>query len=183
MSALQVINVELGVKLEVPVNVLQKHLPAPIDKLGGQVANEVDKRVQRQGLGYYPAIEYFVEGEEGFPAYLIEALQEVSLLAIDIVSSTVNELLVPIFSQVKISNVQCLAFGLPAVRPGKPDALRDLAKHFTPNAVKFELVVSVLQKDQAPEGFEKYANNTVYRWLSESFDSVEIFSARMLQPA
>lgn len=182
MSVLQVIKVELGVKLEVPVNILQKHLPAPIDKLGGQVANEVDKRVQRQGLGYYPAIEYFVEGE-GFPAYLIEALQEVSLLAIDIVTSTVNDVLVPIFSQVKINNVQCLAFGLPSVRPGKPNAVQDLARHFTPNAVKFELVVSVLQKEEASEGFEKYADNTVYRWLSENFDNVEIFSARLLQPA
>ena len=180
MSSLQVIKVELGVKLEVPVSMLQKHLPAPIDKLGSQVANEVDKRVERQDMGYYPAIEYFVEGE-GFPGYLIEALQEVSILSIDIVSGTVNELLVPIFSNVKIDNVQCLAFSLPPVRPGKPDAIQALAKHYTPNAVKFELVVSVLQKEKSPEGFEKYADNTVYRWLSEVFENVEIFSARLLE--
>lgn len=183
MPGLQVVKVELGVKLEVPVNTLQKHLPAPIDKLGGQVANEVDKRVARLGLGYYPAIEYFVEGEEGFPAYLIEAMQEVSLLAIDIVTSTVNEVLVPIFSQVEINNVQCLAFGLPSVRPGKPNSIQDLSRHFTPNAVKFELVVSSLQKEKTVEGFEKYADNTAHRWLSETFDNVEIFSARLLQTA
>lgn len=180
MSGLQVTKVELGVKLEVPVNTLQKYLPAPIDKLGSQIANEVDKRVKRQDLGYYPAIEYFVEGEEGFPGYLIEALQEVSVLAIDIVTGTVNELLVPIFSNVKINNVQCLAFSLPSVRPGKQNSMQELARHYTPNAVKFELVVSLLQKEKSPEGFEKYADNTVYRWLSEVFENVEIFSARLL---
>jgi len=179
VSTLQVIKVELGVKLAVPISTLQKNLPAPIDKLGNQVANEVDKRVARQGLGYYPAIEYFIE-QDSFPAYLLDAMQEVSALTIDIVSNTINDLLVPIFSNVQISNMQCLAFSLPSVRPGKPHALRDLAKHFTPNAVKFELVVSVLQKEKSAEGFEGYADNTVYRWLSEVFEDVQIFSARLL---
>ena len=179
MSTLQVIKVELGVKLAVPISTLQKNLPAPIDKLGNQVANEVDKRVARQGLGYYPAIEYFIE-QDSFPTYLLDAMQEVSALTIDIVSNTINDLLVPIFSNVQISNMQCLAFSLPSVRPGKPHALRDLAKHFTPNAVKFELVVSVLQKEKSAEGFEGYADNTVYRWLSEVFEDVQIFSARLL---
>lgn len=179
MSTLQVIKVELGVKLAVPISTLQKNLPAPIDKLGSQVANEVDKRVARQELGYYPAIEYFIE-QDSFPAYLLDAMQEVAALTIDIVSSTINDLLVPIFSNVRISNMQCLAFSLPSVRPGKPHALRDLAQHFTPNAVKFELVVSVLQKDKSADGFEGYADNTVYRWLSEVFEDVQIFSARLL---
>lgn len=179
MTTLQVTKVELGVKLEVPVSTLQKQLPAPIDKLGMQVSDEVDKRVTEKAMGYYPAIEYFVE-QQDFPVYLLDALEEVSELAINIVATTINELLVPIFSQVRISNIQCLAFSLPSVRPGKPHAKKDLAKHFTPNAVKFELVVSVLQKQQSPEGFEKYADNTVYRWLSEVFENVEIFSARLL---
>jgi len=179
VSTLQVIRVELGVKLAVPVSTLQKHLPAPIDKLGGQVANEVDKHVTSQDLGYYPAIEYFVE-RDSFPTYLLDAMQEVSTLTIDIVSRTIKDTLVPIFSQVQMNNIQCLAFSLPSVRPGKPNAMRDLATHFTPNAVKFELVVSVLQKQKTVEGFEKYADNTVYRWLSEVFEDVQIFSARLI---
>jgi len=179
VSTLQVIRVELGVKLAVPVSTLQKNLPAPIDKLGSQVANEVDKRVARQGLGYYPAIEYFIE-QDSFPVYLLDAMQEVAALTIDIVSTTIKDTLVPIFSQVQMNNIQCQAFSLPSVRPGKPNAIRDLAKHFTPNVVKFELVVSVLQKEKTVEGFEKYADNTVYRWLSEVFEDVQIFSARLL---
>ena len=59
--------------------------------------------------------------------------------------------------------------------------MRDLARHFTPDAVKFELVVSIFQKeDKTTEGFEKYADNTVYRWLSEVFEDVQIFSARLV---
>ena len=179
MTNLQVIRVELGVKLSVPVSTLQKYLPAPIDKLGGQIANEVDKRATRQSLGYYPAIDYFTE-QDDFPGYLLDALQEVSALTVDIVTSTINELLVPIFSNVQVNNIQCLAYSMPPVRPGRPNADRDLAKHFTPNAVKFELVASVLQKEKNAEGFEKYVDNTVHRWLSEVFGEVEIFSARLL---
>ena len=92
MSNIQVVRVELGVKLSVPVSTLQKYLPAPIDKLGGQIANEVDKRVARQTLGYYPAIEFFME-QEDFPGYLLDAMQEVSALSVDIVTQTINELL------------------------------------------------------------------------------------------
>lgn len=180
MSSLQVIKVELGVKLAVPISTLQKHLPAPIDKLGGQIASEVDKRVVQQSLGYYPAIDYFIE-QEDFPGYLLDAIKEVSELTVDIVASTIRELLVPIFSNVQVNNIQCLAFSMPSVRPGKSNASRDLALHFTPNAVKFELVVSVFQKEKSAEGFEKYADNTVYRWLSDVFEGVEIFSARLLE--
>jgi len=179
VSGLQVIKVELGVKLAVPVTTLQKHLPAPIDKLGGQIANEVDKRVARQSLGYYPAIDFFI-AEQDFPGYLLDALQEVAELAIDIVASSISELLVPVFSNVQINNIQCLAYSMPSVRPGKPHALRQLAEHFTPTAVKFELVVSILQRQKSIEGFEKYADNTVHRWLSDAFEGVEIFSARLL---
>jgi len=179
VSELQVIKVELGVKLVVPVSTLQKHLPAPIDKLGLQIANEVDKRVARKALGYYPAIEYFI-AEQDFPGYLLDALQEVSELAVDIVAQSVNELLVPIFSSAQLNNIQCLAYSLPSVRPGKPSSVEQLAKHFTPNAVKFELIVSVLKKHPGSEGIEKYADNTVHRWLSEVFSGVEIFSSRLI---
>ena len=140
----------------------------------------MDKRVEEHALGYYPAIDYFVE-QEDFPGYLLDAVQEVSTLAVDIVASTIREILVPIFSNVQVNNIQCLAYSMPSVRPGRPNARQDLAKHFTPNAVKFELVVSVLQKEKSAEGFEKYADNTVYRWLSEVFEGVEIFSARLLE--
>jgi len=180
VSNLQIIKVELGVKLAVPIATLQKHLPAPIDKLGGQIASEVDKRVVQQSLGYYPAIDYFIE-QEDFPGYLLDAVKEVSELTVDIVTSTIRELLVPIFSNVQVNNIQCLAFSMPSARPGKPNASQDLAKHFTPNAVKFELVVSILQKDKSSKGLEKYADNTVYRWLSEVFEGVEVFSARLLE--
>ena len=148
--------------------------------MGGQLANEVDKRIGKLRLGYYPALDYFKDTGD-FPHYLLEAVDEVSSLAIDIATQKINDVLVPIFSNVKLSNVQCLAYALPSVRPGKNNAKNALANHYTPNVIKFELVVSVLQKHKPQEGFEKYADNTVYRWLSEVFDSVEITSARLLQ--
>ena len=180
MSGLHVARVELSAKVVVQITLLQKHLPAPIDKLGEQLANEVHKQAMNHNLGYYPALDYFKDQEE-FPAYLLDAVGEVCSLATGIATQKINEVLVPIFSNVKISNIQCMAYALPGVRPGKPNAIAILAKHYTPNILKFELVVSVLQKQSPEEGFQKYADNTVYRWLEEVFESVEINYARLLE--
>jgi hypothetical protein len=180
VSGLHVTRVELSIKVAVPIALLQKHLPAPIDKLGEQLANEVHKQVMQHKLGYYPALDYFKD-QQTFPAYLLDAVDEVCTLATNIVTSKINDVLVPIFSNVKINNIQCMAYALPGVRPGKPNAMTTLAEHYTPNVLKMELQVSVLQKQPRQEGFEKYADNTVYRWLSEIFDSVEIASAQLLK--
>lgn len=169
----------MSVKVAVPIALLQKHLPAPIDKLGEQLASEVHKQATSQNLGYYPALDYFKD-QEKFPAYLLDAVDEVFSLATEITSHKINDVLVPIFSNVKINNIQCMAYALPSVRPGKPNAKVILSGHYTPNILKFELLVSVLQKQSPREGFEKYADNTVYRWLSEVFETVDIVSARLV---
>jgi hypothetical protein len=179
VSSLHVAKVELSVKITVPIALLQKHLPAPIDKLGEQLASEIHKRAIETGLGYYPALDYF-RGQEKFPVYLLDAVDEVSSLAADLATRRISEVLVPIFSNVRVTNIQCLAYALPAIRPGMPAAKAALAKHYTHNLLKFELVVSVLQRSPPQEGFEKYADNTVYRWLSEVFETVDISSARLL---
>lgn len=179
MSGLHVVRVELSIRVVVPVAMLQKHLPAPIDKLGEQLASEIHKRVMDSSMGYYPALDYFRDQNE-FPVYLLDAVDEVFALAADLVTRRISEVLVPIFSNVRVNNIQCLAYALPSVRPNSTAAKMALAKHYTPNQLKFELVVSVLQKSPPQEGFEKYADNTVYRWLSEVFESVNIASARLL---
>ncbi|HEY5602655.1 MAG TPA: hypothetical protein VIM41_06065 [Gammaproteobacteria bacterium] len=179
MSGLHVTRVELSVKVVVPISLLQKHLPAPIDKLGEQLSNEIQKRVGQAGLGYYPALDFFRD-QETFPDYLLDAVDEVANLAAEIAAHKINDVLVPIFSNVKINNIQCLAYALPGVRPNLPAVSAALSKHYTPNILKLEMVVSVLQKQPPQEGFEKYAANTVYRWLSEIFESVDIASARLL---
>jgi hypothetical protein len=159
---------------------LQKHLPAPIDKLGEQLATEVNKLVSARNLGYYPALNYFSE-VVGFPTYLLDAVSDVYALAASIVTDKISDILIPIFSNVQVNNIHCVAYSLPAVRPGKPDAIKELARHYTPNVIKFELVVSLLQRQKPQESFERYADNTVYRWLAEVFEKVEITSARLLK--
>ena len=88
MSGLHVTRVELSIKVAVPIALLQKHLPAPIDKLGEQLANEVHKQVVQHKLGYYPALDYF-KNQETFPAYLLDAVDEVFTLAANIVNNKI----------------------------------------------------------------------------------------------
>lgn len=179
MPGLRVSKVELSVKLTVPMALLQERLPAPVDKLGAQLAGEIHKHVTDNKLGYYPALDYFKQSSD-IPGYLLEAVDEVAALAITLATERINDTLIPVFSNVTINAIQCLAFSLPTVRPGKPHARTALAAHYTPNVLKLEMIVSVLQKHKLPQSFEKYADNTVFRNLSEVFEAVEISSARLL---
>jgi len=176
---LQVISIELGVKVTVPIRTLQKLLPAPVDKLAEQLAAETQKAVQARALGYFPALNYFLDIEE-FPAFLIDAANDVCTLAAEIVTAKIHEVLIPIFSQVQLNDVQCIVFSLPTIRPGKADTMSKLIKHYTPNVIKFSLVLSLLQNTVSRVGLEKYADNTVHRWLSESFEEVDISSVRLI---
>ena len=176
---LEVAKIELGVKLKVPVGLLRNHLPAPVESLAEQLALEVHRRVQDNNLGYYPALDYFLD-VEGFPVYLINAANDICTLTAEIVTATISEVLIPIFSSVRVNDIQCVSFSMPSVRHGSLDAVAKLAQHFTPNAIKFSLVVTLLQSHSPQEKLAKYANNTVYRWLSESFEDIEISSSRLL---
>lgn len=177
--ALQVAKFELVVKLKVPIGMLQKHLPAPVDSLGEQLAVEVHRQVQNKNLGYYPALDFFIQFDE-FPKYLINAVDDVCTLTAEIVTANIREVLIPIFSSVQINDIQCISFAMPSVRFGSQHAIEKLARHFKPNLVKFTLVVSLLKSHSVDTNLEKYANNTVYRWLSETFEDIEISSSRLI---
>lgn len=176
---LEVAKIELGVKLTVPKNALQTHLPAPIDNLGEQLAVEVHRRVKQKKLGYFPALDYFLD-DNGFPGYLINAVDDVCALSVEIVTTKISDVLVPIFSSVQVNDIRCASFSMPTVRFGEPDAIAKLSHHFTPNIIKFSLVVTLLQTQTPQADLSKYANNTVYRWLEETFEDIEIGFARLL---
>jgi hypothetical protein len=69
-----------------------------------------------------------------------------------------------------------VAYALPAVRPGQPDAVDQLARHYTPDTFRIELKLSMMRKDNDRNTgkAEAYARKMIFRWLKDSFRELEI---------
>ncbi|NOQ88559.1 MAG: hypothetical protein GQ550_06505 [Gammaproteobacteria bacterium] len=71
---------------------------------------------------------------------------------------------------------------MPKVRPNKKDALEQLAKHYTPDSVKVELVLTMMRRDSEAEDdrAEPYARKMMFRWLESEFETIEVKSSKAL---
>lgn len=179
MPSLSLNRVALSARLRIPARVFDKYLPASPVRVGEELAENVHELVQREHLGYYPALEFF-RGREGFDENLLDAADHIAWIATSLVRDEVQTKLRPVFSTVRFNGIQCLAFTLPSIRPGQPNALQRLARHYTPDAVKLDLELTLLRKDQANEGLDRFASHVVCRWLKQSFASLEITSTQLI---
>ena len=180
MASLYVAKIALTIKAKLPREALQQHFPAPVETLGEQLAQQAIDYVQRESLGYDPALEYFQE-HGGIDAYLLDAAGQMSLLTVTMTKQEVSRVLAPLFSSVRIGTVQSLAYTMPAVRPSQPQAEQLLAEHYLPDKVKFEALVTLLQKKSPEPGIENAAKQIALRWLDEIFPEIEVTSARLLR--
>ncbi len=172
---MQVDHINLTLRLTVPEEILQRHLHASPAKVGEQLARVVDQYSRKHKLGYYPAIEFFRQVPE-IDQSLIESSEQLAWVVSKVAREEVQSRLRPIFSSVKFLSVQTEAFALPPFRPNHPSALEQLAKHYTPDTVRLELLVSMLRKDndQRGDAAETYARKMIYRWLRGIFQDVDV---------
>ena len=82
----------------------------------------------------------------------------------------------------QFQTIQTLAFSLPKVRPNQIDAVEQLAKHYTPDSVKIELILTMMRRDSEAEDnrAEPYARKMIFRWLEAEFESLEVTSSKAL---
>lgn len=179
-SRLHVARVSLNVQLKAPDYLLKKRLPASLIVLGNRVADQVISYCNRMQLNYYPALDYFQQ-QQAIEAYLLDAMEEASDITANLCRSEIFRLLTPVFSNVAIDSIQCLAYTMPTCRPGKQNSRKKLAEHYTPDLLKVQLTLSSIQRQQATPGFEKYVSSTVVRWLKEVFDEPRITAPRLIQ--
>jgi hypothetical protein len=180
VTSLHIAKIALTIKAKLPLQALQQHFPAPVETLGEQLAQQVMDYVREQSLGYFPALEYFQE-QGGIEDYLLDATAQMSLLTVTMTKQEVSRVLQPVFSSVQVGTVQSLAYTMPSIRPSHPQAGKLLAEHYLPDKVKFETVVTLLQKTKPEPGIEKAARQIALRWLDEIFPEIEVTSARLLQ--
>jgi hypothetical protein len=171
--------IALNLLLRIPEASLAARAPAVPAELGAELADKVEQFCAHSALGYFPAIDFFRSREE-ISADLFDLLDSISWLAATLAREEINQRLRPVFSNVKVESAQCLAYALPSVRPGQPDAAALLANHYTPDRLRLELHLNLMQRREAVEGLERYASQVSHRWLSESFEDLQITHARRL---
>lgn len=168
----------VSIRVRVPLSYIEGRLGALAVAAGPHVAAQIHDFVQREKLGYYPALEFFNDRPEIDPG-VVAAVEEVGLFVCEFAKTEARNRLWPVFSHVRVTRTQLLALTLPAVRPHQPDALAMLTEHYTPRTVRLDLVLASIERGTR-EGLEKVATQKVLWWLREAFDAVEVVDARVV---
>ncbi len=171
--------VNLNVQLK--ADELQQHLPCSASIIGKTLAAIASEYARDNKTGYYPAIEFF-KTQDNVDPDLIASAEQVSWLVAKLARQTIQTKLRPIFSSVQFQSIQTLAFSMPKVRPSQAGAIAELEKHYTPDTVKIELLLTMMRRDSEAddERAEPYARKMMFRWLESEFESVEVSSSRLM---
>lgn len=178
--SLGIARVALTLQVVVAIERLEALLRAEEKVMGEMLATRVDAWVRQHKLGYYPALDFLAEQGVLSPDEL-EAFKALAATIRKRVKRDVQTHLWPVFSSVQIERAQSLAFTLPRITPGRPDAMKELARHYFPNVVRIEMVLSTLDKQHRLEDVEGTSETKVVRNLRDSFESVTVTSARRLE--
>ena len=163
-------------------DVLQQYLPCSANIIGKALASIAEQYQQENRTGYYPAIDFF-KSLEGVDPDLITSAEQVAWLVSKLAREIIQKKLRPIFSSVSFQSIQTLAFSMPKVRPNQKDAVEQLARHYTPDSVKIELVLTMMRRDSDDNDgrAEPYARKMMFRWLEAEFESIEVTNSKTLK--
>jgi len=169
------------IDVQLKADELQQYLPCSADIIGQTLAQIAIEYEQENKTAYYPAIEFFKTRDDVDPD-LIASAEQVAWLVSKLARQNIQAKLRPIFSSVQFQSIQTLAFSMPRVRPNKSDTFEQLAKHYTPDSVKIELVLTMMRRDSEAEDdrAEPYARKMMFRWLESAFENVEITGSKAL---
>ena len=160
---------------------LQQYLPCSANIIGQTLAQIASEYEKENKTGYYPAIEFF-KTQDNVDPDLITSAEQVAWLVSKLARETIQLKLRPIFSSVHFQSIQTLAFSLPKVRPNNKDALEKLTRHYTPDTVKIELILTMMRRDSEAEDdrAEPYARKMMFRWLEPEFETIEVKNSKAL---
>ena len=159
------------IDVQLKADQLQQYLPCSANVIGKTLAAIADEYEKENKTGYYPAMDFFKtlvdDDQNPVDPDLINSAEQVSWLVAKLARENIQSKLRPIFSSVQFQSIQTLAFSLPKARPNKADAVEQLAKHYTPDSVKIELVLTMMRRDSEADDnrAEPYARKMIFRWL------------------
>jgi len=181
-TKIEVLTVAASLTVTVPEAVVEQNVGYLPWVLGENLAGQVDAYVMEQGLGYYPAMDYFREYPEVVDSALLLLIDEIATYCASYARRELRRRLSRAFSSIQVEQAQCLAYTMPRVRSSRSGAPGALAAHYTPNTLKMELLLSSIQKG-AFEGLEELTLNKLMRWGREPFESFQVNGSKLLQNA
>ncbi|HKK14757.1 MAG TPA: hypothetical protein VKA14_08870 [Gammaproteobacteria bacterium] len=173
MGGMTFAKVSLGLRARVPEEALERYLPFPLGFLGEELAAQAASHAADKATGYFPALE-FLQAQGIVDKALYDAAEQAGWLATQLVRQEVQTRLRPVVTSLTFQSILCTAFTMPTVRPRELNALARLAEHYTPDTVKVELLMTLLQRGAPREGLERMSSQLVLRWLRGVFASVEV---------
>ncbi len=177
--SIRVVQAAVTVRLRVATELTRAHLGEPAETLGPRLAAQVDRLVRERRLGYYPPLEFFA-GDGGIDPQLLAELECFGAFVQTYVLKEIPRRLQAVFSNVRVGHAQLMALTMPGMRPSQSDAVAALARHYTPDTMKLELVLSTVTRGTV-EGMERLVTQKLHWWLRDGFASVEVTDARMLE--
>jgi hypothetical protein len=106
--------------------------------IGPELARAADALARAERLGHYPAIDYLRTRADADTS-LLAAMDHVAAIVAEMVSAELRSALRPLCSRADIGRVLVTAYALPRVRPLAPDALQQLARHYTPDTLRLDV--------------------------------------------
>lgn len=176
MTQLNISKIHVTLIVKVPHQLLDRHLPSSAEVVGEALTDQVLGLVTKQKLGYFPAVD-FASQQGAIDEDLLDAAETIAWFAARLVREEVQKKLRPFFSTINFQSIQNVAFSMPAIRPSQINAYQLLVKHYTPNAIKLDIIASVLKKQQQSEGLANWASQLFRRNLENSFDHFEVVQA------
>lgn len=167
------IKLDLSLRVEIDDEVLSQHSVAAPQIVAHELALAISDSVREQGLGYYPALDYF-RSQGGIDEDLLDAEESLAWLACRLVREEIQKKLRAAFSTMKFLELQAQAYTMPTVRPGQNNALEQLTKHYSTNFIKVDMAVSLIQKKPADDNLLRYARQMTSRWLIHSFKGLQV---------
>jgi hypothetical protein len=159
---------------------LERHAGFCPQHIAQQLAEQLDAYVREESLGYYPALDYARE-RGAVDEQLVAALDQLTWLGASLVREELGSRLRPLFASVQVQSMQAVAYSMPQVRPGQPNAASRLADHLTAKRVRFDVLLTLLRKSAEREGLESYIDSVSHRHLSQAFDTIEIGNIKVLE--
>ena len=180
MCSVPVTRVALTALMKVPDAALENALAATPSVVGAELARQINEYVQKEGLGYYPALEYFETVDGAIDPDLFEAAQGISWFVLNVARSEVLHRLRSMFAHVEMKDIRLVAYTMPTIRPYQLNALHDLARHYTPDVVKVVLQLASLGAQEPLEDCEQMAQQAVQQGLKGHFDGVTVTSTQVI---
>lgn len=170
----------LSALVVVPDVVFERHSPYLPQELGNRLAEDVCEYVREHTIGYYPALDYLHE-QKALRPELLDALDQLTWLATSLTREEVRVRLRPVYAGVSLQSIQAVAYSMPQIRHNQPNAQQRLAEHYTPNRVKFDVMLTLFRKTMENDNLSSFIENVTFRHLEEPFDRVDINAVKVLE--